>query len=80
MKSLKKIDYLDLNKIFKDKVNGKFMLNTAEANRQILINAGIDEKNMDISDLCTNCHFDELHSHRATKGERGNMAAIIELK
>lgn len=79
-KEFKKIDYLDLNKIFTDKGNGKFMLDTAEANRQILINAGIDEKNMDISDLCTNCHSDELHSHRATKGERGNMAAIIELK
>lgn len=76
----KKIEYLDLNTIFTDKGNGKFMLDTVEANRQILIHAGIDENNMDISDLCTNCYSDELHSHRATKGERGNMAAIIELK
>jgi YfiH family protein len=52
----KKIDYLDLDKIFISKGNGKFMLDTAEANRQILINAGIDERNIDISDLCTNCN------------------------
>ena len=76
----KKINYLDLDKIFISKGNGKFMLDTAEANRQILVNIGIDERNIDISDLCTNCNCSELHSHRATKGERGNMAAIIELK
>ena len=75
-----KIPYLKLDSIFIPKGNGKYMLNNAEANRQILIHSGIKEDNMDISDLCTCCDCKELHSHRATHGERGNMAAIIELK
>lgn len=75
-----KIPHLKLDLIFIPKGNGKYMLNNAEANRQILIHSGIKEDNMDISDLCTCCDCKELHSHRATHGERGNMAAIIELK
>lgn len=77
--NFKKIDYLDLNKIFNKKEDGKFMLSLVEANRQILLNAGILEKNMDLTDICTCCNANELHSHRATNGERGNLAAIIEL-
>lgn len=72
--------YLDLSKIFTQKSQDKYMLDLVEANRQILINAGISPDNMDISDICTCCNASELHSHRATNGKRGNLAAIIELK
>lgn len=75
----KKLDYLDFDKIFIYKNNGKYMLNLVEANKQILINSGILYENMDISDICTCCNHEHLHSHRATNGQRGNMAAIIEL-
>lgn len=76
----KKIPYLDLDKVFTKKSNGKYMLNNTLANFEILVNSGIRAENIDISDICTNCNADELHSHRATNGERGNLAAIIELK
>ncbi len=76
----KKLEYLDLSKIFTPKQNGRFMLDLVEANRQILISAGILPQNMDISDICTCCNSELLHSHRATGGKRGNLAAIIELK
>ncbi len=75
-----KLKYLDFDKIFISKGNDKYMLNLVEANRQILINSGILENNIDLSDICTCCNSDKLHSHRATKGERGNLAAIIQLK
>ena len=75
----KKLSYLKLDKILKPKENGKYMLSLTEANKQILINAGIDPNNMDISDICTCCNSAELHSHRATGGKRGILAAIIEL-
>lgn len=78
-KEFRNLPYLMLDKILTAKGEGKYMLNLVEANRQILINAGIAPENMDISDICTCCNADELHSHRATKGERGNLAAIIEL-
>lgn len=70
---------LNCEKVFVKKENGKYMLDNTEANRQILLAAGIKAENTDVSDLCTCCNSAELHSHRATHGERGNMAAIIEL-
>jgi len=50
-----------------------------EANRQILIHSGIKDENIDANDICTCCNHEDLHSHRATAGKRGNLAAIIEL-
>ena len=76
----KKLSYLQIDKIFTEKSGGKYMLDLVEANKQILINAGINQNNMDISDICTCCNKNELHSPRATAGKRGNLAAIIELK
>ena len=74
-----KIPYLNLGEIFAARGNGKYMLNLVEANRQVLINSGILPENIDASDICTCCNHEDLHSHRATAGKRGNLAAIIEL-
>lgn len=74
-----KIPFLKIDKIFTPKDNGKYMLDLVEANRQILLNSGIKPENIDLSDICTCCNADEMHSHRATGGKRGNLAAIIEL-
>lgn len=75
----KKIDFLNLGSIITPKPNGRYMLDLVEANRQILIHAGINPQNIDASDICTCCNARDLHSHRATAGKRGNLAAIIEL-
>ncbi len=75
-----KIDFINTQDIFVSKPNGKYMLNLVEANRLILINSGILPQNIDCSDICTCCNCDDLHSHRATAGKRGNLAAIIQLK
>ena len=77
---LSKIPYLNKDKIFIKKDNGKYQLDLWETNKEILINAGIREENVDVTDLCTNCHPDVFHSHRFTKGKRGNLAALIALK
>ena len=76
----KKLSYLNLDEIFIKKQNGKYMLNLWLANRRILENAGIDPKNICVTDLCTCCNSHIFHSHRATGGNRGNLAAIIALK
>lgn len=70
---------LDVSSLVKPVSDTHFMLDLCEANRQILVNAGIKGKNIDISDICTCCNSDELHSHRATGGKRGIMAAFIAL-
>lgn len=75
----KKIDFLSLSSILTPKDNGRYMLNLTEANRQILIHSGLNPENIDASDICTCCNAEDLHSHRATGGKRGNLAAIIEL-
>ena len=59
---------------------GKYMLDLPEANRRILLAAGIAEAHLTVTDVCTCCNADTLHSHRATGGMRGNLAAMIELK
>lgn len=56
-----------------------WMLNLQQTNAAILKHAGILEKHLTISDLCTCCHSNYLHSHRATGGNRGNLAAVIAL-
>lgn len=70
---------LNLKSIFTPKYQGHYMLDLREANKQILLNSGIKEENLDVADICTCCNSSELHSHRATAGKRGNLAAIIEL-
>lgn len=75
-----KLEFLDLSKIFTKKSNGHYMLNLVEANRQILVDAGVNPANIDLSDICTCCNSDTLHSHRVTGGNRGNLGLIIELK
>ncbi len=79
-KEARKIKYLALEKIFFKKPNGKYMLDLQECNKQILQKSGILPENICISDLCTCCHSEYFHSHRATGGNRGNNAAVIALK
>lgn len=59
--------------------DGHWMLNLQQTNAAILKQAGILEKHLTVSDLCTCCHSNYLHSHRATGGYRGNLAAVIAL-
>ncbi len=71
---------INLENVFsKGKDKDHFMLNLVAANKNILLSAGVRQENMDISDICTCCNSQKLHSHRATGGKRGNLAAIIEL-
>ncbi len=75
-----KLKHLDLNKIFTAKGGGKYQLDLWEANRQILCAAGLKNENIELTDICTNCQSEFLHSHRATAGRRGVNALIMEIK
>lgn len=70
---------LDNSKFIFPKENGKFMIDLLETNRQILVASGIKSENIEISDLCTNCNNELLWSHRATKGRRGVMCAMMSI-
>ncbi len=74
------LEGLETEKFVFPKDNGKYMIDLLEANRQILISAGVRKENITVSDVCTNCNSSLLWSHRATKGRRGTMSAFMCIK
>lgn len=59
---------------------GKYQLNLWECNRRVLVEAGVQEDNIAISNICTCCNPSLLFSHRASHGKRGNLGAFMFLK
>lgn len=74
-----KLEELNTEKFIFPKENNKFIVDLLETNRQILISAGVKEDNITLSDLCTKCNSSLLWSHRATKGQRGTMCAMMSI-
>lgn len=58
----------------------EYKLNLKELNRQILLKAGIPDKNIQITEFCTSCHHDQFFSHRRDKGRTGRMMSFIGWK
>lgn len=59
--------------------NDKWMLNLWEANRQQLLESGVQAENVSISNICTACNTGVFFSHREEKGHTGRIGAIITL-
>lgn len=57
----------------------KFKVDLKEINKKLLIDFGIEENNIIVSDICTMCNKDLLFSHRATNGKRGTNCAFIQI-
>jgi copper oxidase (laccase) domain-containing protein len=55
-------------------------LNLWKANEIILTEAGVAKENIAITNVCTNCNPEVLFSHRASKGQRGALAAFLALR
>ena len=62
------------------KDNGKYQLNLWRANERVLLEAGILPEHLNITNVCTCCNSDLMFSHRASHGQRGNLAAFLGLK
>lgn len=63
--------------ILLSKGGGKYQLDLWRANEIVLTEAGVPSKNIQVTDLCT-CHNDRyLFSHRASRGQRGNLGAFL---
>lgn len=63
-----------------DNVKGKYLIDLAGINREILINAGILTENIETADICTKCNPQLFFSHRNMGAQRGSMAALLSLK
>lgn len=62
------------------KAPGKYQLDLWNANRLILLNAGILPEHLEVTDICTCCNSEYLFSHRGSGGRRGNLGAFLELR
>lgn len=61
-------------------VDGKVYIDLHDVNKQLLINAGVSQKNIILADVCTKCNKDILFSHRAMGVYRGGNSAFISIK
>ena len=66
--------------LFYQKENKKYQLNLWKANEIIMLEAGVKRENIAVTNVCTSCNSDVLYSHRASKGQRGGLAAFMALK
>lgn len=66
--------------LFYIKENGKYQLNLWEANRLIMLEAGIKEEHIFMPGICTCCNPEFLFSHRASHGKRGNLGAFLGIR
>lgn len=66
--------------LFYEKGNGKYQLDLWEANRQIFLEAGVEEGHISMPNICTCCNPEFLFSHRASKGKRGNLGAFLGIR
>ena len=62
------------------KDNGKYQLNLWRANERILLEADILQEHLNMTNVCTCCNSELMFSHRASHGQRGNLAAFLGLK
>lgn len=58
----------------------RWMLDLPLLNKLQLEQAGIDEKNIDLSRLCTACHTDAFFSHRKEKGRTGRALNFLMIR
>lgn len=59
--------------------HGKYLIDLKEANRRMLLEAGLLSINITISDVCTKCNSGLLYSHRASGGKRGGLVAMMKI-
>lgn len=62
-----------------EKPNDKFQLNLWRCNELVLLEAGIREEHLAVTNICTCCNPKLLFSHRASHGQRGNLGAFLVL-
>ena len=69
-----------IDKFFRSKPGQKPYCDLSRMNKSFLIEAGIPEKNIYVSELCTVCNPQLFYSHRRSGEKRGTMAGLIGMK
>jgi len=58
----------------------KYYIDLKAVNKELMLNMGISERNIEVSDECTMCLEDKFFSHRRMGEKRGSMAAFLGLR
>ena len=61
-------------------IKDKYMLDLPYINKEQLLDFGLKEKNIEMSNICTSCHTDRFFSYRKEKGCSGRFVSMIGLK
>ncbi len=67
----------DTEGLFQKRADGKTLVDLRGANARRLMQLGVPEGQIDVSDECTICSHEKYWSHRYTRGQRGGQAAVI---
>lgn len=59
---------------------GKWRLNLAAANKEMLFSSGVPVASIQVSELCVSCHRELFFSYRRDNGETGRQMGFIMLK
>ena len=70
----------DIEGLFVKLPDGKTLVDLRLANKRRLLQLGLQEEHIDLSEECTVCSHEKYWSHRYTKGIRGSQAACIVLE
>lgn len=65
------------NEAIQEQADKKYQLNLWRANEIVLLEAGVKEEHIAVTDICTCCNPDVLFSHRASHGKRGNLGGFL---
>jgi hypothetical protein len=60
-------------------LNDRARIDLAEANRRILLEAGVSHDRIHVAGLCTACHPSEFHSWRRDGPRAGRMMSVIRI-
>ncbi|WP_442599422.1 peptidoglycan editing factor PgeF [Neobacillus sp. D3-1R] len=59
---------------------GQYQLNLKQLNKILLIQSGVLESNISVTNYCSSCHHNEFFSHRRDYGKSGRMMGFIGWK
>ena len=58
----------------------KYYIDTIKINKLVLLNHGIKKENIILSNICTKCNSDKIHSHRGDGINSGRNLSLISIK
>lgn len=65
------------SKYYESCFGGKYMLDLAKVNYDLINGCGVPEENISVSENCTKCNNELFFSHRGQNGKSGTLAGII---